>query len=91
MPAAQAAGVIAVTTNSAGSVVLADQPLPAGRFTVAPVITAMPSTGLVVANPVRIDGITASQFRLIVAGGPASTVINIHWHAVQMTATSATG
>jgi hypothetical protein len=67
---------------------------PAGRFTVAPIVTVgpMPNPGAVSAGT-SVENVTASSFssRFQLVGSTRHDISTIHYHAVQMTATSGAG
>lgn len=92
-PYAMAAGITAITATSS-AVYTVNSPWPVGRFTQAPIVTGVISSGTsgTAAATLRIDSFTTSSFRILVTGLPGtSTTFNVVWTAVQMTPTSATG
>lgn len=96
IPFAMAAGSVSVTAtaSNAGQVAVT---LPAGRFTQAPIITctiANTTAGVTQGYVARASGITATGFTAFVIrtdGASQTATMAVHWHAVQMTPTSATG
>jgi hypothetical protein len=64
---------------------------PTGRFTQAPVVTAMVNTaaGSMIGSTIRIHTVTATSFTIIVsATASLSTTVNVMWQAAQMTSSA---
>jgi hypothetical protein len=99
-PYAEAAGLqsgFSAGSMASGGAVSSAQTFPAGRFTVAPRVTATLATGpsgsaFITARALNV---TKDGFDLYIYNTSASTVsftgLSVQWHAVQMTATSADG
>jgi hypothetical protein len=89
----RAAGRATVTiTNSANGFV--DVTFPAGRFSLAPVVTATKQSDAAAKYVPYVMNVTTNGFRLGVYAGDGLTTsqaVVVGWTAVQMSATSATG
>lgn len=96
-PFAEASGVYTPTAPAGGNSPPffwssgEDLPLPAGRFTVAPVVTLGATAGSFVAGAVVVAVATTTVTFRLWRIGVAPTAFPIHWRAVQMLSTSATG
>jgi len=84
-PFAQAAGSVAVPANAWATVTL-----PAGRFTVPPLVLVQmfSGSGGDIGASAMVTNITATQF---IARKSNSTGGTVYWHAIQMTPTAAAG
>ena len=90
-PFATAAGAVTVSVTSAVAGT-ASVSFPAGRFTVAPIVTVAPvgtTLWVAFASAITTSGFTATSRHIDNVSTSASPVV--HWHAIQMTATSASG
>lgn len=89
VPYAMAAGVVSVTAGSNG-IGMASVSFPAGRFTVTPIITVSAhSASGVLTNAQFTDPSRNGFTAVLLRSNDIDT--SIHWHAVQMTSSSAAG
>lgn len=93
VPYAVAAGTMTVAGTGA-TTASTTAPLPAGRFTLVPIVT--PTTWSSVYIAFRAGGTSSTQVEVGIrrfdgAPIPSGASVNVTWHAVQMTPTSAAG
>lgn len=84
---AEAAGI--VSTPASGYLTVT---FPVGRFSVAPVVTASGGSQPLV-SVARIIDVTSTEFKIGIwsLGGAQVAGTGVHWHAVQMTSSTAGG
>ena len=92
-PLRMAAGQVAVVSTIAhGTGVTASVTFPAGRFSVAPIVTATPGGSARLSVAVLAVSTTGCTIRIDnFSGGTASGITALSWMAVQMTSGSASG
>lgn len=92
IPFAIAAGTVTLPAST-GAVAAADVTFPAGRFSVAPRVTISVTTtsGELFGSQssTTATGCTVRAYRA--TGGTFAAGVVVHWHAVQMTSTAASG
>lgn len=82
-------GTVALSSGSGNGGVT----FPAGRFSVAPIVTATITggSGTLATAVIRVTSVTASGCTITVSNAPSASDAPMAWHAIQMRSTQANG